>query len=162
MVIFVAGKMTLLLPVLKHDHKVAWSLAPFFRLTLSDIKSKSISCLVVSNSCDSCDPVECSPPGLSVHGILQARILEWVAIPFSRGSSQPRDRTHVSHIAGRFYLLSHQKWSEMKSISRVWLIQTPWTVANQSPPSMRFSRRGYWSRLPFPSPLSHQSSPQIQ
>ena len=39
----------------------------------------------------------------SVHGILQARILEWVAIPFSRGSSQPRDRTQVSHIAGRFF-----------------------------------------------------------
>ena len=44
-----------------------------------------------------------SPPGSSVHGILQARILEWVAIPFSRGSSQPRDRTQVSHIAGGFF-----------------------------------------------------------
>ena len=48
-----------------------------------------------------CDPVDCSPPGFSVHGILQARMLEWVAISFSRGSSQPRDRTQVSHIAGR-------------------------------------------------------------
>ena len=48
-----------------------------------------------------CDPVDCSPPGSSVHGILQARILEWVAIPFSRGSSWPRDRTQVSCIAGR-------------------------------------------------------------
>ena len=48
-------------------------------------------------------------PGSAVHGILQARVLEWVAISFSRGSSQPRDRTRVSHIAGRrFYLLSHQ------------------------------------------------------
>ena len=43
------------------------------------------------------------PHGLIVHGILQARILEWVAVPFSRGSSQPRDRTQVSHIAGRFF-----------------------------------------------------------
>ena len=43
-----------------------------------------------------CDPVDCSPPGSSVHGILQARILEWVAISFSRGSSRPRDRTQVS------------------------------------------------------------------
>ena len=43
-----------------------------------------------------CDPMDCSPPGSSVHGILQARILEWVAIPFSLGSSQPRDRTQVS------------------------------------------------------------------
>jgi len=39
----------------------------------------------------------------TVHGILQARILEWIALPFSRGSSQPRDRTQVSHIAGRFF-----------------------------------------------------------
>ena len=43
-----------------------------------------------------CDPVDCSPPGSSVHGILQARLLEWVAKPFSRGSSRPRDRTHIS------------------------------------------------------------------
>ena len=50
-----------------------------------------------------CDPMNCSPPGSSSHGILQARILEWVAIPFSRGSSQPRDRTPVSHTAGRFF-----------------------------------------------------------
>ena len=46
-----------------------------------------------------CDPMECSLPGSSVHGILQARILEWVAIPFSRGSSQPRDPTQFSCIA---------------------------------------------------------------
>ena len=46
-----------------------------------------------------------SPPGSSVHGILQARILEWVAISVSRGSSQPRDRTQVSHIAGRRFNL---------------------------------------------------------
>ena len=46
--------------------------------------------------------MDCSPSGSSVHGILQARIVEWVAIPSSRGSSQPRDRTQVSHIAGRF------------------------------------------------------------
>ena len=45
-----------------------------------------------------CDPVDCI-----VHGILQARILEWVAFPFSRGSSQPRDRTQVSHIVGGFF-----------------------------------------------------------
>ena len=45
----------------------------------------------------------CDPMDYTVHGILQARILEWVAFPFSRGSSQPRDRTLVSHIAGRFF-----------------------------------------------------------
>ena len=49
-----------------------------------------------------CDPVGCSPPGSSVHGISQARILEWVSISFSRGSSRPRDQTQVSCTAGRF------------------------------------------------------------
>ena len=52
-----------------------------------------------------CDPVDCSPPGCSIHGILQARILEWVAIPFSRGSSRPRVRTWVSCLAGRFFTI---------------------------------------------------------
>ena len=60
----------------------------------------------VAQSCPTlCDPVECSPPGSSVHGTLQARILEWVAISFSRGSSQPRDWTQVSRIAGRRFNL---------------------------------------------------------
>jgi len=47
--------------------------------------------------------MDCSLPGSSVHRILQTGILEWVAMPFSRGSSQPRDQTWVSHIAGRFF-----------------------------------------------------------
>ena len=51
------------------------------------------------------DTMDCSPPGSSVCGILQARILEWIAIPFSRGSSQPRDRTLVSCIIGRFFTI---------------------------------------------------------
>ena len=46
-----------------------------------------------------CDPVDCSPPGSSAHGILQARILEWVAMPSSRGSSKPRDLSHVSYVS---------------------------------------------------------------
>ena len=50
-----------------------------------------------------CDTMDCSPPGCSVHGILQARILEWVAIPFSRESSWPKDQTWVSCIAGRLF-----------------------------------------------------------
>ena len=50
-----------------------------------------------------CDPVDCSLPGSSIHGILQARILEWAAISLSRGSSRPRDRTRVSRIAGRHF-----------------------------------------------------------
>ena len=55
------------------------------------------SCLILSDSMD------CSPLGASVHKILQSRILEWLAILFSRGPSQPRDRTHVSHVAGGFF-----------------------------------------------------------
>ena len=53
-----------------------------------------------------CDPIDCSPPGSSVHGILQARTLEWVAMPSSRGSSRPRDRTRVSYVSctGRWVL----------------------------------------------------------
>ena len=60
--------------------------------------------VLVAQSCPTlCGPMDCNPPGSSVHGILQSRILEWVAIPFSRGSSQPRDQTRVSCIAGRFF-----------------------------------------------------------
>ena len=60
----------------------------------------------VAQSCPTlCDPVDCSLPDSSVHGILQARILEWVAISFSRGSSWPRDQTWVFHVAGRGFTL---------------------------------------------------------
>ena len=67
--------------------------------------------LVAQSSPTFCDPVDCSPPGSSVHGILQERILEWTAIPFSRGSSQPRDQTQVSCIAGRLFTI----WATGKS-----------------------------------------------
>ena len=63
-------------------------------------ESESVSYPAVSSSLQ---PHGCSPPGSSVHGILQARILEWVALPFSRGSSWPRDRTRVFCIAGGFF-----------------------------------------------------------
>ena len=61
-----------------------------------------------------CDPMDCSLPGSSIRGILQARILEGVAISFSRGSSRPRDRTLVSHTVGRLYRLSHQRRADRK------------------------------------------------
>ena len=62
--------------------------------------------VLVTQSClTPCDPMDCSLPGSSVHGILQARILEWVAMPSSRGSSWPRDLTWISCIAGRFFNL---------------------------------------------------------
>ena len=60
----------------------------------------------VAQSCPTlCDPMDCSLPGSSIHGIFQARVLEWVAISFSRGSSWPRNRTRVSHIAGRCFTI---------------------------------------------------------
>ena len=62
-----------------------------------------ISLLVAQSYLILCNPMDCSLSGSSVHGILQARILEWVAIPFCKGSSQSRDQTQVSHIAGRFF-----------------------------------------------------------
>ena len=71
--------------------------------------------VLISQSCLTlCDPMDCSPPGSSVHGISQARILEWVAISFSRGSSPSRDQTQVSCIAGRVFIIwatnSSQFW----------------------------------------------------
>ena len=61
-------------------------------------------CVLVAQSCPTlCDPTDCSPPGSPVHGIFQARVLEWVAISFSRESSLPRDWTQVSHIVDRCF-----------------------------------------------------------
>ena len=65
----------------------------------------------VAQSCPTlCDPMDCSLPGSSVHGIFQARILEWVAISFSRESSQPRDQTRVSSIADRRFTQAQILW----------------------------------------------------
>ena len=73
--------------------------------------------VLVAQSCLTlCNPTDCSPPGSSVHGILQASILEWPDIPFSRGSSQPRDWTLVSYIAGRFFTI----WATGESCTSVW------------------------------------------
>ena len=78
-----------------------------------------------------CDPREGSPLGSPIPGILQARTLEWVAISFSNA----------------------RKWKvKVKSLSRVWLLATPWTAAYQAPPFMGFSRHEYWSGVPLPSP----------
>ena len=65
--------------------------------------SGAVLCLVAQLYLTLCNPMDSSPPGSSVHGILQAKMLEWVAIPSSRGSSQPRDQTQVSRIAGGFF-----------------------------------------------------------
>ena len=63
----------------------------------------NFSCSLSAHPSEFSISVLCDPMGYTVHGILQARILEWVAVPFSRRSSQPRDRTQVSHTAGRFF-----------------------------------------------------------
>ena len=131
-----------------------------------------------------CGPMDCSPPGSSVHGILQVRTLECFAIPFFRELNPGIEPSCVSCIADRFFihwvtwepsLSPHQgpnplsspclswwhsslsvqaSWKKVKvkSLSRVRLLATPWTVAHQAPPSMEFSRQEYWSELPFPSP----------
>ena len=109
-------------------------------------------------------------------GILQVRILEWVAMPCSRGSSQPRDQTQVSHIASRFFTVwaqgsptfslgsinflqgAHRTQRNilltrlLSSFSSVWFFATPWTIAHQAPLSMEFPKQEYWSGLPFPTP----------
>ena len=110
--------------------------------------------------------MDCSPPASSLHGISQARILEWVAISFSRGSSQARDQTCISCLASGFLTLSHlgSPLHLMQLLlllilsrsSRVRLCETPETAAHQAPPSLGFSRQEHWSGLPFPSP-KHES-----
>ena len=80
--------------------KIDWKLfLQLFLSVLGEIGSKGSSVVCVFL----CDPMDCSSVGSSGHRILQAKILEWLAFPFSRGSSQPRDQTQVSHIAGGFF-----------------------------------------------------------
>ena len=77
-----------------------------FRQNVRDLLRKCKQVSEVSQSCPTlCDPTDCSLPGSSVHGIFQARILEWVAISFSRGSSPPRDWNRVSRIVGRRFTI---------------------------------------------------------
>ena len=101
----------------------------FFLVTAAVPAAKSLqSCRTL------CDPIDGSPPGSPISGILQARILEWVAISFSNA----------------------WKWKvKVKSLSRVQLFTTPWTAAYQAPSPMGFSRQEYWSGLPLPSPFSN-------
>ena len=78
-----------------------------------------------------CDSMDCSLPASSIHGIFQARVLEWVAISFSNA----------------------WKWKvKVKLLSRARLLVTPCTAAYQAPPSMEFARQEYWSGVPLPSP----------
>ena len=101
-------------------------------------------CVLVAQSCPSlCNPMDCSLPGFSVLEIFQARILEWIAIPFSRGSSLPRDRTLVSCIAGRFFTI----WATRKSSIFVKLTKlTPGYTGSLKITQYLYSKREeFWS-----------------
>ena len=104
-------------------------LLPLLFLTAAAAAAKSLQ------SCPTlCYPIDGSPPGSAVPGILQARTLEWVAISFSNA----------------------WKWKvKVKSLSRVWLFATAWTAAYQAPPSMGFSRQECWSGVPLCSPIPY-------
>ena len=87
---------------------------------------KSLISQLVSQSCLTlCDPMACNLPGSSVSGILQARILEWVAICFSRGSSPPRDRTQVSCVAGRLFTIWATREGPSKLLANLLFTRTP-------------------------------------
>ena len=113
----------------------SWSLSgkDFWFFLKPFILCKSTLLLLSLQSCPTlCDPIDSSPPGSAVPGILQARTLEWVAISFSDA----------------------WKWKvKVKLLSHVQLLATPWTAAHQAPPSMGFSRQEYWSGVPLPSPM---------
>ena len=82
--------------------------------------------LVIQSCLSFCDPMDYSPPDSSVHGILQARILELVAIPFSRGSSWPRDQTWVSCTAGGFFTIWATKealWTTLKETNEAFSLK---------------------------------------
>ena len=87
----------------------------------------------VTQSCLTlCDPMDCSPPGSSVHGVFQARILEWGAISFSRGSSQPRDQTWVSYMAGRFFIIWATGEAPTITKTRKLMLFTKYNTVNSS------------------------------
>ena len=121
-----------------------WGFVSFLFRTVCADCSKWLQAAAAAKSLLSCptlcDSIDGSPPGASVPGILQARIQEWVAISFSNA----------------------WKWKvKVKSLSRVWLLATPWTAAHQAPPSMGFSRQENWSGVPLPSPDSKLMQGQI-
>ena len=87
-----------------------WSINLRLSLTSSVSVSLSQLCLTL------CNPMDCSSSGSSVHGILQARILQWVASSFSRGSSQPRDQIQISHTEGRFFTV----WATREIIEKAY------------------------------------------
>ena len=98
------------------------------------LERTEVAVLVTQSCLTLCDSMYCSLPGSSVHGILQARKLEWAAIPFARGSSQPGARTWVSCIAGRFFT--------------IWATGMVWNKSNQCPGDTEKSQRPTVDCLP--------------
>ena len=98
------------------------------------VNSSCISVLVlVTQLCRIlCNPMDYSPPGFPVHGILQEKILECVATPFSRRSLQPKNQNLVSGLASRFFTISATSASSVQALSRVQFFASPWTEAHQA------------------------------
>ena len=112
-----------------------------------------------------CDPIDGSPPGSSVPGILQARILEWVAISFSRGSSWSSDRTQVSHITGRFFttwvtreVKADPRSSVKRQVFHQWYTQGGWVSETLYWVEEARVRITVWSRL-YSSDILKQVKP---
>ena len=113
----------------------------------------------VAQSCPTLsDPMDCSLPGSSIHGIFQARVLEWGPIGEAKNTkwakkneSEAKSVVTLEKTEKRIELVYLVK-VKVKSLSRVRLLVTPWTAAYQAPPSMGFSRQEYWSGVPLPSP----------
>ena len=98
--------------------------------------------VLVAQLCPSvCDPMDCSPPGSSVHGTLQAAILEWVAIPFSRGSFQPRDWTWVFCTTDIFFTI----WATREAL--YWLLRAQIWRQDMEATKMSISRRTDWKAM---------------
>ena len=121
------------MPLLFSCHSTCWE--PQYLSTVCCAKSLQ-SCLTL------CDPMDWSLPDPSVHGILQAGILEWVALPSSRGSSQPRDQTQVSCISGRFFTVwatrepimsCHCNHSQVLDLEALVWVRCPSSVLYQPP-----------------------------
>ena len=108
-----------------------------------------------------CNPMACSAPGSSVHGILQARTLEWVAISSSRGSSQPRDRTQVCCIAGRFFTICATKEAHFAQIPLSPFLQDAFCHNSLFPPSLQGNNTNSITTRAqaFPSPTPNENCP---
>ena len=134
-------KRSLVFPILLFSSiSLQWSLRKAFLSLLAILCGTAAAAKSLQLCPTLCDSIDGSPPGSAVPGILQARTLEWVAISFSNA----------------------RKWKvNVKSLSHVRLLATPWTAAYQAPPSMGFSRQEYWSGVPLPSPDNRVHQPLV-